>query len=126
MYAIRSYYAQILVSDHTFRKLRGTYRSRVVDNVIVKGKTQPIAVHEILDFHDEESFPKLPEFLQLYRLAMDQYRGRRFKEAAASFEEAMRLRANDRVCAIYVERARHYVDVPPSADWDGVWTLTEK
>jgi len=124
--ACKTYGAQILVSDHTFRKLRGTYRSRVVDNVIVKGKTQPIAVHEILDFHDEESFPKLPEFLQLYRLAMDQYRGRRFKEAAASFEEAMRLRANDRVCAIYVERARHYVDVPPSADWDGVWTLTEK
>ena len=38
----------------------------------------------------------------------------------------MRLRANDRVCAIYVERARHYLDAPPPADWDGVWTLTEK
>ena len=124
--ACKTYGAQILVSENTFGKLRGTYRSRVVDKVIVKGKTQPVAVHEILDFHDESSFPKLPEFLQLYRLAMDQYRGRRFKEAAASFEEAMRLRANDRVCAIYVERARHYLDAPPPADWDGVWTLTEK
>jgi len=124
--ACKNYGTQILVSDNTFRKLRGTYRSRVIDKVIVKGKTQPVAVHEILDFHDENSFPKLPEFLQLYRLAMDQYRGRRFKEAAASFEEAMRLRANDRVCALYVERARHYLDAPPPADWDGVWTLTEK
>jgi len=124
--ACKNYGTQILVSDNTFRKLRGTYRSRVIDKVIVKGKTQPVAVHEILDFHDESSFPKLPEFLQLYRLAMDQYRGRRFKEAAASFEEAMRLRANDRVCALYIERARHYLDAPPPADWDGVWTLTEK
>jgi len=124
--ACKTYGAQILVSDHTFRKLRGTYRSRMVDNVIVKGKTQPISVHEILDFHDEKSFPRLPEFLQLYRLAMDQYRGQRFKEAAASFEEAMRLRGNDTVCAIYAERARHYVNAPPPGDWDGVWTLTEK
>jgi len=124
--ACKTYGTQILVSDHTFRKLRGTYRSRVVDNVIVKGKTRPIAVHEILDFHDAQSFPKLPEFLQLYQLAMDQYRGRRFKEAAAAFTEALRLRGDDRVCAIYVERARHYLNAPPSADWDGVWTLTEK
>jgi len=124
--ACKTYGTQILVSDHTFRKLRGTYRSRVVDNVIVKGKTQPISVHEILDFHDAQSFPKLPEFLQLYQLAMDQYRGRRFKEAAASFQEAMRLRGDDKVCALYVERARHYLSAPPSADWDGVWTLTEK
>ena len=124
--ACKAYDAQILVSDHTFRRLRGTYRSRVVDNVIVKGKTQPISVHEILDYHDERSFPRLPEFLQLYRLAMDQYRGQRFRQAAASFEEAMRLRGTDRVCAIYVERARHYQASPPPADWDGVWTLTEK
>lgn len=124
--ACKTYGTQILVSDNTFRRLRGTYRSRIVDNVIVKGKTQPIAVHEILDFHDERSFPRLPEFLQLFRLAMDQYRGRRFKEAAASFEEAKRLRADDRVCAIYIERAHHYLGAPPPADWDGVWTLTEK
>ena len=124
--ACKTYGTQILVSDHTFRRLRGTYRSRVVDNVIVKGKTQPISVHEILDFHDEKSFPRLPEFLQLYRLAMDQYRGQRFKQAAASFADAMRLRGDDRVCAIYVERARHYLSAPPAPDWDGVWTLTEK
>ncbi len=124
--ACKTYGTQILVSDHTFHKLRGTYRSRVVDNVIVKGKTQPISVYEILDFHDEKSFPRLPEFLQLYQLAMDQYRGQRFKEAAASFEEARRLRGDDRLCAIYVDRARHYLSAPPAPDWDGVWTLTEK
>jgi adenylate cyclase len=124
--ACKTYGAQILVSDNTFRKLRGTYRSRVIDNVIVKGKTQPIAVHEILDFHSESSFAKLPEFLQLFQLASDQYRGRRFKEAASSFAEAMRLRGDDKVCAIYVDRARHYLNAPPPVDWDGVWTLTEK
>ncbi len=124
--ACKQYGAQILVSDNTFRRLRGTYRSRLVDNVIVKGKTQAVAIHELLDHHTEASFPNLPEFLQLYRLAMDQYRGRRFKEAGASFAEAAKLRGEDRVCAIYMERCAHYAAEPPFDDWNGVWTLTEK
>ena len=45
--ACKLYGAQILMSDSTFRRLRGTYRSRLVDNVVVKGKTQAVAIHEI-------------------------------------------------------------------------------
>jgi adenylate cyclase len=124
--ACKLYGTQILMSDSTFRKLRGTYRSRLVDNVIVKGKTQAVKIHEILDFHDEKSFPRLPEFLQLYRLAMDEYLGRRFTEAAAAFEGARGLRPEDKVCAIYIERCAHYLKEPPPAGWDGVWVLSEK
>ncbi len=70
--------------------------------------------------------PRLPEFLQRYRLAMDEYLGRRFKEAAAAFEEARSLRPDDKVCAMYVERSAHYLKEPPPADWSGVWVLAEK
>jgi adenylate cyclase len=124
--ACKIYGAQILVSDFTMGRLRGTYRSRLVDNVIVKGKTQPISVHEILDFHDEKSFPKLPEFLQTYRLAMDQYRAQRFKEAIQAFQDAAAYQPDDKPCAMYIERARHYIEAPPGEAWDGVWTLTDK
>jgi len=124
--ACKLYGTQILMSDSTFGRLRGTYRSRLVDNVVVKGKTQAVKIHEILDFHDEKSFPRLPEFLQLYRLAMDEYLARRFADAARGFEEARALRADDRVCAMYLERCAHYLKEPPPADWNGVWVLTEK
>ncbi|MDA0226042.1 MAG: adenylate/guanylate cyclase domain-containing protein, partial [Proteobacteria bacterium] len=124
--ACKQYGAQILVSDNTLKRLRGTYRNRIVDNVVVKGKTQPVGVHEILDHHDEASFPKLPEFLQRYQLAMDQYLKRRFREAAAAFTEAAAIRGTDTVCELYIERCAHYLAEPPPADWTGVWTLTEK
>ncbi|HEY5635356.1 MAG TPA: GAF domain-containing protein [Burkholderiales bacterium] len=124
--ACKQYGAQILVSDHTLKRLRGTYRNRIVDNVVVKGKTLPVGVHEILDHHDEASFPQLPEFLQRYRLAMDQYLKRSFSQAAASFAEAAGLRGGDTVCALYIERCAHYQAEPPPEDWTGVWTLTEK
>jgi adenylate cyclase len=124
--ACKLYGTQILMSDSTFGRLRGTYRSRLVDNVVVKGKTQAVKIHEILDFHDAKSFPRLPEFLQLYRLAMDEYLARRFADAAKGFEAARGLRPEDKVCAMYLERCAHYLKEPPPADWNGVWVLTEK
>ncbi len=39
--ACKQYHAELLVSEYTFKKLRGTYRSREIDRVIVQGKTQP-------------------------------------------------------------------------------------
>ena len=124
--ACKQYGAQILVSENTYRKLRGTYRARLIDNVVVKGKTQAVSVYEILDFHTDASFPALAEFLQISRLAMDQYRGRRFKEAMSAFTDAIRLRADDKVSKIYLGRCEHYLHEPPPEDWNGVWTLTEK
>lgn len=124
--ACKQYDAQILVSDNTIRRLRGTYRSRQVDTVIVKGKTQSIGIHEILDFHDSASFPNLAEFLQTYRNALDQYRGRKFKEAIKTFRSAEALRGSDQVCAMYIDRCEHYLAEPPPADWAGVYTMKEK
>ena len=30
------------------KKLKGTYRIRYIDDVVVKGKTEPVGVHEVL------------------------------------------------------------------------------
>ena len=61
--ACKQYAARILISENTYTKLRGTYRSREVDFVVVKGKTEPVAVYEILDYHTDETFPNVMEAL---------------------------------------------------------------
>ena len=59
--ACKAYAARILISEFTHQNLKGTYQVRHIDEVIVKGKTEPVGVYEILDFHDAESFPNLME-----------------------------------------------------------------
>src|SRR5205823_10926012 len=49
--ACKAYAAHILMSEHTLRKLRGTYRVREVDYLVVKGKLEPVGVYEVLDYH---------------------------------------------------------------------------
>ena len=51
--------AQILVSQNTVNGLKGTYRVRDIDDVIVKGKTEPVRIYEVLDCPSEETFPHL-------------------------------------------------------------------
>ena len=62
--ACKTYSARILISENTFKRLRGTYRVREVDKVIVKGKTEPAAVFEVLDYHTDETFPNPVEACQ--------------------------------------------------------------
>ena len=65
--ACKQYCARVLVSEYTYKQVKGTYRVREVDRVIVKGKTQPVDVFEILDYHSEESFPNIIEMLGHFR-----------------------------------------------------------
>jgi adenylate cyclase len=123
--ACKQYGARILVSEYTYRKLRGTYRAREIDRIVVKGKTQPVRIYEILEFHTPETFPAIGEVLAHFRHALDAYRGARFEEALKSFKEALVLHPHDRASNVYVERCQHLIQHPPE-EWHGVWVMESK
>ena len=56
--ACKQYGARILISENTFKKLKGTYRIRDIDDVVVIGKSEPVGVYEILDYHDDDDVPE--------------------------------------------------------------------
>ncbi len=124
--ACKQYGAQILISENTYNNLRGTYRNREVDRVIVKGKTQPVGVYEVLDFHTAETFPNLAEVLGHFREGLAQYRAQRWGDAIATFETALRLNENDFASKMYIERCAQLRETPPGDDWGGIWTMTSK
>ena len=38
-----------------------------MDLVVVKGKTKPVAIYEIMDYHTDETYPHLPDALGRFR-----------------------------------------------------------
>jgi len=124
--ACKQYHARILISENTRARLRGTYRLREVDRVVVKGRSEPVAIHEVLDFHDERSFPNLMEAVGHFREAQEHYRSRRWERADRAFSEAARLNPADRLPLLYRERCILLAAEPPPEDWDGVWVMTRK
>ena len=124
--ACKQYGAKLLISEFTFRKLRGTYRTREIDLAVVKGKTKPVAVVEVLDFHDEHSFPNIVDVLGLFKDGLAKYRGRRWDEATRLFNEALVLNPKDKPSMIHIERSQYLKDNPPPEEWDGAWVLESK
>ncbi|MBK8062991.1 MAG: GAF domain-containing protein [Betaproteobacteria bacterium] len=124
--ACKQYGAHILISEFTFHKLKGTYRTREIDLAVVKGKTRPVAIYEVLDYHDETSFPQIVDALGLYKDALAKYRARRWDDAARLFEEVLALNPKDKPSKLYVERSRYMKEHPPGEDWTGEWVLESK
>jgi adenylate cyclase len=124
--ACKQYRARLLLTEYTFGKLHGTYRSREIDRVLVKGKTQPVGVFEILDYHSEVSFPNIMEVLNFFRYGLRCYRERRWEDAISAFEEALNLNPSDFLSIMYLQRCEHLKKNPPPADWNGVWVMETK
>ncbi|MFA7241720.1 MAG: GAF domain-containing protein [Sulfuricellaceae bacterium] len=124
--ACKQYGARILISEFTQRKLKGTYRSREIDLVVVKGKTQPVAIHEILDYHTEETFPRIIDALPRFRNGLTLYRQQRWNDAIREFGEVLACHPGDKPSKLYIDRCRHFIESPPPQNWDGVWVMEAK
>ena len=124
--ACKSYAARILVSDSTVQKLKGTYRMRAVDLVVVKGKTQPVKIHEVLDYHDQSSFPNLMDVVNLFNDGMEAYQVANWSKAIERFNHCLKLNPSDQLSQNYVDRCEFLRANPPEKEWDGVWVMTSK
>ena len=124
--ACKAYSARILASESTVSRLRGTYRLRDVDLVVVKGKTQPVRVFEILDYHDAESFPNLMDVVNHFNEGMADYRGGKWDQAIARFTRCLELNPADGLSHTYIERCETLRASPPEGEWDGVWVMKSK
>lgn len=124
--ACKQYGAQILLSEMTVNKLKGAYRLRQLDYVVVKGKTEPVSIYECMDHHTEETCPNLMDVLGLFSDGLQRYRAQDFTRARQRFLEVIKARGVDVPAATYIERCDVLLKEPPPADWDGVWVMTEK
>jgi adenylate cyclase len=124
--ACKQYGAKMLVSDATVKKLKGTYRMRETDRVVVKGKTEPVVIFECLDYHTDETFPNPMEVINQFKDGLAKYRKQEWEKAKAAFQEALKANPGDKLSKIYIERCLHFQKEPPGDKWDGVWVMKEK
>jgi adenylate cyclase len=124
--ACKQYFSRILISEFTFRKLKGSYLTREVDKVVVKGKTESVQIFEVLDYHTAETFPNLIQVIRLFNEGVSLYREMKWDNAIKAFTEIVSLNPNDRLTRMYIERCEYMKEHPPGDDWDGVWVMKTK
>jgi len=124
--ACKQYGAHILISEFTYKAVKATYRTRQVDYVIVKGKTEPVGVYEVLDFHDDESYPDLVDALGLFNDGYRSWNQGKWDQAIKLFQSVKKINKNDLAAQLYIDRCNHMKKSPPKGEWDGVWVMTTK
>ncbi len=124
--ACKQYGAKLLISEYTLGQVKSTYRTREVDKLVVKGKTEPVGVYEVLDFHTAQSFPEMIDVVGAFQNGISLYRERRFDDAEAQFNQALAKHPEDRASKLYLERCAYLRANPPADDWDGAWVATDK
>jgi len=123
--ACKQYFARILISEHTKKNLKGTYRIRDIDDIVVKGKTEPVRVFEVLDFHTPESFTNLMDVVGYFQEGRQYYREGSWDRAIKQFNEALSANPKDRLSEKYIERCEELKANPPE-NWDGILVMTSK
>lgn len=119
------YGTDIIISNDTYKIVQDDFVTRKLDKIIVKGKTNWIAIHELLE-EKSAADPELLEFAETYNAAVELYYEMKFDKAKSLFEQAGKIRPSDRQCARMIDRCGKYSINPPSAKWQGVVILQSK
>ena len=124
--ACKQYGAHILISEFTQKAVKATYRTRQVDYMIVKGKTVPVGVYEVLDFHTEQSYPNLADALGVFNEGYRSWTNGKWDQAIKSFKNVQKINPNDKAAQLYLDRCDYMKKNPPKGEWSGVWVMKTK
>ena len=123
--ANKFYGSDLMVSDATYQQAKDSVDARLFDTLRVVGKNEPITVWQLLE-RKGETKGLMADLVAQYEKAMGLYKDRDWGPAADAFKLALAISENDGVSMTYMKRCQEYMKNPPPADWDGVFTLTEK
>ena len=107
---------------------------RFLDRIVVKGRSQPVAVYEIVGLK-EDIAPRVANCLRLFDSGMQRYFLRDWEGALAGFRESAVLELNQphetpgveiNPSLLMLSRCDQMKRQPPGADWNGVYTMKEK
>jgi adenylate cyclase len=123
--ANKEYGTMMMVSDNTYQRVKHAVRGRFLDFLAVKGKKEPVKVHELVCKIGDEPEGWF-EKTELYDKAIQLHLERKWDEAIATFEEVLKLDPNDGPSKTYITRCNEYKVNPPPEGWDGRYILTHK
>ena len=123
------------ISNFTKIQLTGDYIFRYLDLVLVKGKSEPVQIWQVIDYDNINKSEKLfsvtrdelDEELATYHRALDMYQSGFFEDALIVFQnlDNYNTKTNDKIYKIYIERCEHYIKFPPE-NFNGVFVHTTK
>ena len=133
----KAYGAYIMVTEETklaSEQTKDDIAFRYLDKIVVKGRSQPVAMFEPTGFMSELS-QETQDCLDCFQRGINKYLIQDWDGALQLFAQAKELEPNkpgvtpgvkDNPSMILIDRCRVMQENPPGDDWDGVYVMTTK
>jgi two-component system sensor histidine kinase ChiS len=122
------YGSSITLSEPTLSTLKDPdkYKHRFVDKVRVKGKKEPVSVHEVFDA-DPQRVAELKERTKAnFEEGLRLYYEKKFSKASVQFNQVLEESPEDKAARIYLKRCANYMVQGVPEGWTGIESLTKK
>lgn len=121
----KDYNTRILIGGQTYAEAKEQIIARQLDRIVVKGKTEPVTVYELVGRQGEVSIQQM-EGIQLFEEGLQFYWKQEWSQALASFENAIRRLPGDTASQVFIERTKQFQVDPPPPGWQGEYVRTKK
>lgn len=125
----KEYGTDLMIGQKTEELIRGEFTTRSLDLMIVKGKTEPVEVFELMG--DKEVPQFITDLLGHWSKGIELFRNRQFEEALKHFKNAAhheQVQEEDELnpSRLYIQRCKDMIATPPPPEWNGVYVKTTK
>ena len=125
----KEYGFPIIIGSATAAAVKGKFAILELDNIMVKGKTEPEVIFAIAGREEVTHSQRFQEISRLTAEMRGCYNNRDWQGALASIERGRTTAVVDsleHLYEMYQERLLAYLENPPPADWNGAFQLLKK
>jgi adenylate cyclase len=124
----KHYKVNILLSEASLNNLVNpeAFHLRHLGSVQVKGKLEPISIHECINSSDENDMEKKLAALPIFKTGMMHYFNQSFNEATNHFSRVLEIYPQDATTKLFLEKAKDYINTGLPGNWTGVEEMHSK
>jgi two-component system sensor histidine kinase ChiS len=124
----KRYGCSIIISGDTLQDLvyPEHYRTRLLDQVVVKGRSKPIAIYEVLDGEPPKSLQLKTLCQPTFEQGLTCYFQQDFAQAYTHFSRVLSINPKDVASQLYLDRITYLQSHGVPSNWHGVWYFEDK
>lgn len=126
--ANKLYGTHIIISEATYRHVAGRFLTRPLDIVTVRGRKEPVKIHDLVADLNEPLSPKAKGFCKYFTIAFGYYQQKKWNESLKVLLQLKRHFPNDTSIALFIKRCLDFRAKPEGSmdQWDGSVVLDEQ
>lgn len=115
----KNYKTNIIISQETYELCKEGVEARILDFVVVKGRTEATMIYELAAMKGDISATD-KEFLRRFTAAVEAYRARKWDDAIRQFKALAERKPEDAPARMFIARCEKFKQTPPPEGWDGL------